>query len=222
MPGSGTLRQVERLEEFLRTWNWKPREVKLFFFGMSGSFSAGNDFVDNYDRYVREHAGTQQEADSLQSQVMTEKRSVGFAERLIGLQKVLLEHSMLLRLAKYYWGPVLKSLIVADVGEERMAIARVATRESLAKFDELSRRAGFSYTIYLFVPVQDIMRGTYGETLNVLNGLSPQPAVPTAQIFLDAPQKYYYAFDGHFNAEGSRRIAEFLIARDGKHDGEGR
>ena len=31
-PGSGTLRQVERLEKFLLDWNWRPREVRLFFF----------------------------------------------------------------------------------------------------------------------------------------------------------------------------------------------
>lgn len=221
MPGSGTLKQVERLDEFLQTWGWKPREVKLFFFGMSGSFSAGNDFVDNYDRYVREHAG-QQEAGSAQTQALTEQRSVGFAERLIGWQKALLEHSMLMRLAKYYWGPVLKSLIVADVGEERMAIAKAATRESLAKLDELSRRVGFTYTIYLFVPVQDIMRDTHSETLETLNRLSPKPVVATAQLFLDTPQHYYYAFDGHFNAEGSRRIAEFLIEHDGNSEGVSR
>ena len=31
------------------TWQWQPKEVKFFFFGMSGSLSAGNDFVDNYN-----------------------------------------------------------------------------------------------------------------------------------------------------------------------------
>ena len=49
IPGSGTLRQVERLEQYLDRYGWRPREVKLFFFGMSSS-SAGNDFVDNYYR----------------------------------------------------------------------------------------------------------------------------------------------------------------------------
>ena len=38
LPGSGTLRQVERLEKFLTDWNWRPREVRLFLFAMSGSF----------------------------------------------------------------------------------------------------------------------------------------------------------------------------------------
>src|SRR5215510_19112 len=49
MPGSGTLKQMRRLKQFVNDFHWKPKEVKLFFFGMSGSFSNGNDFVDNYN-----------------------------------------------------------------------------------------------------------------------------------------------------------------------------
>ena len=206
IPDSGTLKQVERLEKFIAEWQWKPKEVKLFFFGMSGSFSAGNDFVDNYDRYTREHAGG--------VQVPKAESSVGFAERIIGLQTSVLEHSTLMRLVKYYWGPMLKSLLVADPGKERMATALVATKENLARLDELSRRVGFDYNIYLLVPVQDIIRGSYGETLATLNRVSPKPAIATAELFLDSPQKFYYAFDGHLNVAGSRRIAEFLISND--------
>jgi hypothetical protein len=49
IPGSGTVRQLRRLEQFMTEYHWQPKQVKWFFFGMSGSFSAGNDFVDNYD-----------------------------------------------------------------------------------------------------------------------------------------------------------------------------
>lgn len=206
IPDSGTLKQVERLEKFIDEWHWKPKEVKLFFFGMSGSFSAGNDFVDNYDRYTREHAGG--------VQVPKGEPSVGFAERIIGLQTSVLEHSTLMRLVKYYWGPMLKSLLVADPGKERMATALAATKENLARLDELSRRVGFDYNIYLLVPVQDIIRGSYGETLATLNSVSPKPAIATAELLLDSPQNFYYAFDGHLNVKGSRRIAEFLISND--------
>ena len=103
---------------------------------------------------------------------------------------------------------------MADPGQERMAIAQQATRESLAKLDELSRRVGFEYKIYLLVPVQDIIRGTYGETLATLNHVAPKPVVPTAHLFLDQPQDFYFAFDGHINAKGNRRIAELLISSD--------
>lgn len=206
IPDSGTLKEVERLEKFINEWHWKPKEVKLFFFGMSGSFSAGNDFVDNYARYTWELGGG--------TQAPRGEPAIGLAERIIGLQTSVLEHSTLMRRVKYYWGPMLKSILVADPGRARMATALVATRENLAKLDDLSRRLGFDYTIYLLVPVQDIIRGSYGETLAVLNSVSPKPAIPTAELFLDSPQNFYYAFDGHLNVMGSRRIAEFLISND--------
>lgn len=214
MPGSGTLKQVERLEKFIDDWHWKPKEVKLFFFGMSGSFSAGNDFVDNYDRYIKDHtAQAEREQPGLNTRQRT-KSTIGLAERAISLQQSILAHSMLMRLVKYYWGPILKSILVADIGEERMVVAQLATKEGLAKLDDLSRRIGFDYNVYLLVPVQDIIRGTYGDTLDALNHISPKPVTATAHLFLDSPQKYFYAFDGHFNAEGSRRIAGFLASTD--------
>lgn len=219
MPGSGTLKQVERLQEFIERWHWKPKEVKLFFFGMSGSFSAGNDFVDNFDRYVREHTSPASSNDDQRESEGRKQRQTGFAERVIGMQESLLGHSTLMRLAKYYWGPMLRSLLVADPGKERMAIAEIATRESLAKLDDLSRQVGFTYKIYLLVPVQDIIRGTDEDTLATLNRVAPAPAVSTAHLFREHPQDFYYAFDGHLNGKGSRQIADFLIRSDEPHSG---
>lgn len=205
MPGSGTLRQVKRLEKFIQDWGWKPREVKLFFFGMSGSFSSGNDFVDNYNSY------TSAAGDGKEKRLPRQESTIGLAERFIGLQSFILDRSTLMRLVKYYWGPILKSLLVADPGEKRMGIALAATEQYLRQLDELSRRVGFEYNIYLLVPVQDIIRGTDGETLETLTRVSPKRVIPTAQLFVESPQKYYYAFDGHLNPGGSRRIAEFLV-----------
>ncbi|HEU0225920.1 MAG TPA: SGNH/GDSL hydrolase family protein [Steroidobacteraceae bacterium] len=212
LPGSGTLKQVERLEEFLARWQWRPRDVRLVFFAMSGSFSAGNDFVDNYHRELRMR---QAAAGIAPAEGVTQPPQAGAAERLIGLQSLLLRHSNLLRLLKFYAGPMLKSMIVAEPGGERMDIALEGTRKALAQLDEMSRREGFTYQIYLIVPVQDILRGTHGQTLATLNGVAPKPAIPTAQVFADAPARYYFAFDGHLNPEGNRRLAEFLSSRDG-------
>jgi hypothetical protein len=214
MPGSGTLKQVERLEQFIDEWHWKPKEVKIFFFGMSGSFSAGNDFVDNYDRYTREHTVRADDDQERRDGGAGEKPAIGIAERIISLQKSVLAYSTLMRLVKYYWGPMLKSILVADPGEQRMAVALTATEESLARLDELSRRVGFDYKIYLLVPVHDMIRGTHGETLAALSRVSPKPVIATADLLIDSPQDFYYAFDGHLNAKGSQRIAEFLVASD--------
>jgi hypothetical protein len=212
-PGSGTLKEVERLEKFLAQWSWRPREVRLFFFAMSGSFSAGNDFVDNYHRELRMRA----EARGDISTPGTPQEEVGgTAERIIGLQSYLLRHSNLVRLLKFYAGPMLKSMIIADPGDARMTIALDGTRKALARLDALSREVGFEYSIYLIVPVHDILRGTHVDTLATLNSVSPKPAIATAQLYGASPAKYYFAFDGHLNPEGNRLMADFLVSLDGK------
>ncbi len=212
MPGSGTLKQMRRLKQFVTDFHWKPKEVKLFFFGMSGSFSNGNDFVDNYNW------GRRQLAQSHASLALTDDEgtapAVGtMSGKLIGIQRMLLEHSYLMRHVKYNWGPLLKSMIVDEPGEVRMAEALKYTRQGLQELDDFSREIGFEYTIYLIVPVQDLTRGTYGATLKTLNEVSPKPAISTAPALLDTPFRYYYSYDGHLNPAGSQRVAEFLLSQ---------
>ena len=212
LPSSGTLKQVERLEEFLTRLHWRPKVVKLFFFGMSTSFSAGNDFVDNYDRAIKDR--THGSAPAARTPAPIPQFAPGMAERIIGLQSILMRHFTLIRIAKYYAGPALKAMIVVDPGESRMVEALEATRQSLARLDALSRREGFAYEIYLIVPVQDLLRRSYEQTLRALNDVSPKAVVSTAAALMDAPTRYYYSFDGHLNLAGSKRVADFLVARD--------
>ena len=88
------------------------------------------------------------------------------------------------------------------------------TEANLERLDALSKRIGFDYTVHLIVPVQDLILGSEGKTQETLQRVSPRPVVPTAQVFTGRPQDYYYAFDGHINAKGSRLIGEFLIERE--------
>jgi len=46
MSGSGTISQLNRLERFLKQYNWRPKEVKLFIFAMTDFLSHGNDLSD--------------------------------------------------------------------------------------------------------------------------------------------------------------------------------
>ena len=213
IPGSGTARQLNRLSQYLDTYQWQPRQVTLMFFGMSSSWSAGNDFVDNYgERALTAAAGVGALPAAKGPQGGEATRNISAAEWLINQQSKLLGHSNLMRLAKFYWGPTMKSLIIAEPGHDRFEQALHYTRENLKRLDEMSRTRGFDYRIYLIVPVQDLIRGTHPRTLDALNGVSPKPVTSTAHLFLDDPPRYYYAFDGHINSEASRRIGEFLIA----------
>lgn len=226
VPGTGTAKQLNRLEQYLDKYGWQPREVKLVFFGMSTAWSAGNDFVDNYDE--RELvAATAPPATSTPApppeppdgdrDTSQPRTRIGLAERVIGLQTFVLGRSNLIRLAKFYWGPMLKSMIVAEPGQDRIAQALHFTERNLKRLDEMSRRRSFDYTIYLIVPVQDLIRGSHQRTLAELNRVSPQPVIPTAHLFADNPTSFYYAYDGHINAEGSRRIGTFLVETDRQH-----
>lgn len=221
-PGTGTAKQLNRLEQYLDDYEWHPREVKLIFFGMSTAWSAGNDFVDNFDERELVTAAvttaTTAPARPQESAVAMPDgpARIGWAERVIGLQTFVLGRSNLMRLAKFYWGPTLKSLIVAEPGRERFEQALYFTKRNLQRLDEMSRRRGFAYSLYLIVPVQDVIRGSYPQTLAALNGIAPKPVVSTAELFLDSPTDYYYAFDGHINTEGSRRIGAFLVEQDGQ------
>ena len=190
-------------------WKWlKPILGKVFFFGMSTSFSAGNDFADNYayGRFLeRQAAGGTLERRAARPQ--------GMAARLIGAQGAMLEHSYLMRRAKYHWGPMLKSMLVVDPGDQ-MERALEDTRAALNALDALSRRAGFDYSIYVIVPVQDILRQSDRQTLAAVNSVSPKKVIATAQLFDESPTRFYFAYDGHLNPLGSRTLAEYLVSLD--------
>ena len=216
MPSSGTGKQVRRLEEFLDRWHWRPKEVKLFFFGMSSSMSAGNDFVDNYNygRWLRAQASGAPKPAAGDRPIRRADASGDLAGRIIDSRSFIFEHSHLMRRVKYNWGPLLKSLLLKDPGQERMAEALYYTGQTFRELEDLSRRAGFEYKIYLLVPVQDIIRATYPDTLAAVNRVSPKPVIPTAQLFVASPQDFYYSYDGHLNPKGSRRVADFLVSSD--------
>jgi hypothetical protein len=218
MPASGTANQVARLQEYLDAWNWRPRKVKLFFFGMSSSFSAGNDFNDNYihERLRAQESAAPEDAtgDEGRESLTREQTRPGFGGWIIASQAAILDHFHIMRHVKYHWGPLLRSMVRAVPDERRRMESLSSTGRALRELDELSRKTGFEYDIYLIVPAHDILMGTYRDTLAMLDSVAPKPAIPTAHLFVDAPRDFYFSYDGHLNSNGSRRLAEFLIARE--------
>lgn len=198
-PGSGTTRQVERLRGFLEGRGWRPREVKLFVFAMTASFSAGNDLEDNY---LAARASAHEQAPAA---------AAGWLERVLALRGALERRSNLVRLAKYHWGPLLRSALLPGLDDARRLEALERTREALEGLARLARGHGFELSVYLIGPVQDVRRGTHVDTLAALAAIAPVRVRPTAQLFADDPARYYFPLDGHLNPEGARAIAELLL-----------
>lgn len=206
-PGTGTVDQVARLARYLEEKSWRPLEVKLFVFAMTASFSAGNDLFDNFQTVRRSSA----EDSSIAEGVAERDPGPNLLERLMSQRRLLLSHSNLVRLAKFYWGPALRSTFVPELDRTRLDESLQITRRAFAKLERLSQDYAFHYSIYLIHPVQDIIRATHSDTHRQLQAIAPVPIHTTAQLFASDPKRYYYAFDGHINAAGSRRIADLLI-----------
>ena len=210
-PGTGTVDQVARLARYLEEQSWRPTEVKLFVFAMTASFSAGNDLLDNFQSARRATGEESFSSTGVATKIASNDVAPGALERLMGQRRFLLQHSNLLRLAKFYWGPALRSTLVPGLDRIRLDESLRITHRAFAELDRLSGDYGFRYTIHLIHPVQDIIRATHEDTLRQLEAIAPVPIRSTARLFTPDPKEYYYAFDGHINAAGSRRIADSLI-----------
>lgn len=212
IPGVGTIEEINMFEKYLENLHWRPKQVKLFLLAMTASFSAGNDLADNFFYSAK----TQNNISIIESKNLVNRSAIspGMLEGILGYREILLRYSNFLRVMKFYFGPLLRSKLTQHIAAERLDKALKITFEQLSRLDELSRKYTFDYQIYLLHPVQDIIQKTYIETLNRLNEISPVPIQSTAHLFEHEPQNFYYSYDGHFNALGSLKIAEFLISQD--------
>ncbi|MDJ0950184.1 MAG: SGNH/GDSL hydrolase family protein [Alphaproteobacteria bacterium] len=202
--GTGTGEQLDILEYFLGRLGWRPQEVKLFMLAMSGALMAGNDFLDNLNYEMR---GMEMKAG------LTSSASFGFWRSLLDLRRTLLRYSNLARLVYFHFGPSMRTALSPKPRQGTLKKALEATRRQLNRLEELSEEYGFSYQIYVLHPVQDILRETHIATVAAIRNLAPRARVTgTAQLFEHQPAKFYYPYDGHLNARGSRRVAELLLS----------
>lgn len=188
---------------------------------MGSAFTSGNDLTDNYS-YVRWSGhipGTSlvvQDSLGVEPEKGEFPTAVGWSERVLQYRFAAVRHSNLLRIVKYRWGPLLRSLLVPSGDERRLIAALALTGAELGRLDRLSKRYAFAYTIYVLHPVQDIMRGSFMTTTAQLDSVAPGPVHTTGVLFEKDPPRYYFPYDGHLNPEGSRRVAEFLVNMSGR------
>ena len=202
VPGYGTINAVERLENFLKDKDVRPRKVYLFMLAMTSFLGAGNDL---YDNIKLAEAGESMQAGYGGQQSET------FLRRL---SNIVLSYSNLARVVKFYLAPYIKKVVVISPSDNQLELALSLTKTALNKLKGLSILYKFDVEVVLIHPVQDISRGSHTETLKTIKSISPIKVTPSASWFENSPNDYYFALDGHFNKKGSDRIVELLKTID--------
>lgn len=216
VPGASTIAELDRLESYLNNEKWRPGHVFLFFLGMTQFLGGGNDLYDNYiHTQESKHsipANLNKKSPALQTK-NTELFQINKTENafsFLKLQATALRYSNLIRVLKYYFGPLLKSYFSPASKKETLGKSLAITKIQFSRLHKMSKKYNFRYQIIVLHPVQDIIRGSHDETISKLQAISQSQIHPTAQIFQPMPEKYYFPLDGHFNPKGSMRLAEFL------------
>ena len=197
VPGFGTIDAVERLEDFLRDKQTRPRKVYLVMLAMSTFLGAGNDLDDNIK--ISTLRRSQQGHDKEYNEALIRK-----------ISNELLRISNLARVVKFNFSPIIKSKLVVTAGGDELKRALQITRESLLKLKQLAIDYNFSAEVILIHPMQDIYRGTDNHTLTTISSITDLTIIPSASYFKPDPAKYYYPIDGHFNIHGSQRMVKLL------------
>jgi hypothetical protein len=211
--GSGTFVQLNILQHYLDTENWRPREVKLFVLAMTSTLMNGNDLLDNYYftkvRDARSKATTESGANNAAASVKAPPNT----NRWLQIRQKALQHSNLIRAIYFQIAPLLRARFSPKPGQKTLETALASTREAFAQLSEISTRYGFKYKIYLLHPVQDLIRNSWQETARLVTQVAPGTVIiDTANVFTPDPQSYYFSYDGHFNAKGAGVLAKFLLS----------
>jgi hypothetical protein len=216
-PGIGTTKELNILEYYLFNYGWRPKVVKLFMVAMSGSLMSGNDLYDNY-------LAEQRNAFVPTAQVIQNKpakhTSKPAAEDEIRkylkyFKNGVLEHSNLGRFVYFSLGHYIRTIFSPPVTKEILETGLRVTMTQLDRLEQISRKYSFRTEVFVIHPIQDLIRGTSSETMELLAETAPDTVfVSSAEIYEEKPEQYYLSYDGHWNAKGAMQFANFLVARD--------
>ena len=198
VPGASTLYETDRLEHYLRTKNWSPNYVNLFFF-------TGNDFTDNLAASANRREGIAYQPEETSPQVQ-EQKSLG--QRII---ETGLHYSNLLRVAYYKVLPVFRDN--PQQSEDALNDALKITRTELLRLNALSEKYAFALRIFIVFPQQEIEQGIYKKLTEKIQSISPVPVIPLGELFKENTAHYYFPTDGHFNVAGNRKLADYLLQK---------
>lgn len=218
-PGTSQAQQIDILTHYINTYNWRPKTVVLIVNAMSGALFGGNDLTDNLEdmRRTQDKEKTQKQAQEPERENLSSSSSQpheGVLTKLLSFRQQILAVSNLARVSVYVFGPALRTLLSPGLSQAELEEALLATKIQFDRLDDLSWRYGFEYRIFLVHPMQDLVRQTHFNTLQLLNYISPRGnVISTAPALLDRkdPEHYYYPLDGHLRPEGAKKVAAFLL-----------
>lgn len=217
VPGASTISELDRLEEFIARDAWRPQHVLLFVFAMTQFLGAGNDLYDNIqtaEKFKKLTSTFPSDSHFTTPPYLKMNNDIfsDFLYFILDFRKTLLKHSNFARVLKYYFGPYLKEFVVPAAKDDTLHQGLSLMKEQLSRFQRLGEQFDFTTTIFLIHPVQDILRGSYRDTILKLQSISPKTIHSTAHLFRPHPEQYFFSLDGHLNEKGSRKIADFLMS----------
>ena len=198
VPGSSTLYEIDRLEDYLKTRNWRPRQVNFFFF-------TGNDFRDNLQAAEKRADGQSYLPVEL-NQNPKRAEDKGLVVSVIDLG---LKHSNLLRVAYYKVLPILRNNPEGAAAALNKALQ--ITKAEFERLDSLSQKYGFAYQLYVIFPEPEIRLDKYQTLGEKLQALTDKPMIMLGDLFKQNSEDYFFPSDGHFSVAGNKKLAEFLI-----------
>jgi len=199
VPGSSTIYEIDRLEQFIKTKKWSPDMVHFFFF-------TGNDFSDNVAAANNRKQGLPYEPVELNL-----RPSVAEEKGLIkGAIDTGLKYSNLLRVAYYKILPMIRDN--PDESKDTLNEALNITKSEFARLEKLSNDYAFNYKIYVIHPEPKITHNVYQELDKKLQALTTKPIIALGDLFKKDTKNYFFPSDGHFSVAGNKKLAEFLLA----------
>ena len=200
VPGSSTLYEVDRLEQFIVEKNWRPKKVHFFFF-------TGNDFGDNIDADEKRSRGERYEPGelNLNPQKQNEK---GTVETVIDLG---LKHSNLLRIAYFQILPMIRNS--AEENAQKLKQALAITKNEFARLESLSLKYDFEYQLYVIFTEPEIKQDIYQTLGPKIQAQTTKPIVMLGDVFKLNTSDYFFPSDGHLSVKGNAKLAEFLLSQ---------
>lgn len=217
VPGASTISELDRLEAFIDNEEWNPQHVFLFIYAMTQFMGAGNDLYDNIKTIERSKkldliAASESNTTDSQNAIVGGHDFSDLMYSFLDFRKTTLRHSNLARVLKFYFGPQIKKSFAPHTQKDTQEHALSLMKEQLARFKRLGEQHHFTIHLFLIHPIQDIMRGSYQDTILKMQSISPTTIHSTAHLFLLSSEQYYFPLDGHLNPRGSQKIASYLLS----------